>query len=264
VVEAVGGAVRRFRPGDAVYFCNGGIGGPPGTYAQYAVIDEAYAAPKPAALDFVSAAAAPLVVITAWESLYDRAKVRQGQTVLVHAAAGGVGHIAVQLAKLAGAWVCTTVGSAEKAQLARGLGADETILYREHDFVPVLLKWTEGDGVDIALDTVGGATFARTVFALRCYGDLVTLLAPDPKTDWQEVRKRNLRISFELMLSPMYYAMREQQRHQADILEQAGRLFDSGKLSVRIAHTLPLAEAAHAHRLIEQGSLSGKIVLTID
>lgn len=264
VVEETGPAVRRFRVGDEVYFCNGGIGHPAGNYAELAVVDERFAAPKPAALDFAQAAAAPLVLITAWESLHDRGGVAPGSNVLVHAGAGGVGHVAVQLAKLAGAHVCTTVGSHEKASLAQDLGADRCILYREHDFADAVLDWTGGRGVDLALDTVGGETFARTVRAVRFYGDLVTLLQPGAETDWKQARLRNLRIALELMLSPMYYGLDDARQHQASILQQCAELFDTGRLRIHVQQTFPLEQAARAHELLERGSLTGKLVLTVD
>jgi len=131
VVEAVGEEVSRFRPGDPVWFRHGGLGGPAGNYAEYALVDEGIAQPKPDTLDFVQAAAAPLVLITAWEALYDRAGLTEGKTVLVHAGAGGGGHVAIQLARLAGARVCATVGSPGKAELTRALGAERTIDYKQ-------------------------------------------------------------------------------------------------------------------------------------
>jgi NADPH2:quinone reductase len=264
VVEAVGNGVSRFKPGDAVYFCNGGIGGHPGTYAEYAVVDERFASRKPAVLDFSQAAAAPLVLITAWEALHDRARMTAGQTVLIHAGAGGVGHVAIQLAKAAGCRVLTTVGSAGKADFVRQLGADEAILYRETDFVAAVLGLTQGQGADVVFDTVGGATFNASFAAVRPYGDLVTLLQPGPETDWKVARLRNLRVSQELMLSPMYFGWTEAQQHQAWILEQCAELFEADKLSIRVDRTLPLGEAAEAHRLIEAGGMTGKLVLAID
>lgn len=264
VVEAVGPGARRFRPGDEVYFCHGGIGGPRGNYAEVAVVDERFAAAKPRSLDFAQAAAAPLVLITAWESLHDRAHVGPASNVLIHAGAGGVGHVAIQLAKQAGAHICTTVGSHEKASLARSLGADHSILYKEQDFVDATLDWTGGRGVDIALDTVGGHTLARTTEAVRVYGDLVTLLSPPADIDWQQARLRNLRVSLELMLSPMYFALQEAQQHQASILEQCGELFDSGRLQIQLQETFPLEEAAQAHALLQRGSMTGKLVLIMD
>ncbi len=264
IVEAIGSQVQRFKVGDAVYFCNGGIGGPAGTYAEYAVVDECHVAPKPASLDFATAAAAPLVLITAWESLYDRGGLRQGQTVLVHAGAGGVGHVALQLARIAGAWTCTTVGSTEKADFVRALGADQAVLYREVDFPEAVFDWTRGEGVDLALDTVGGETFVKTFPAVRFYGDLVTLLQPKGDVDWTAARLRNLRITYELMLTPMYRGLHRMQRHQAEILRQCTRLFDAGRLSLHLARTFPLEQAADAHRALERGGITGKIALVID
>lgn len=264
VVEAVGAEATRFKPGDAVYFCNGGIGGHPGNYAEYAVVDARFASPKPASLDFDHAAAAPLVLITAWEALHDRARMTAGQTVLIHAGAGGVGHVAIQLAKAAGCRVLTTVGSAAKAEFARALGADEAIRYRETDFVQAVLDLTGGQGADIVFDTVGGATFSDSFAAVRPYGDLVTLLQPGPETDWKTARLRNLRVSQELMLSPMVFGWTEAQQHQAWILELCTALFETNRLRVHVDRVLPLGDAAEAHRLIEAGEITGKLVLAID
>lgn len=263
VVEAVGSAVSRVKPGDEVWYCYGGIGGPQGNYAEYALVNEAVLATKPSNYDFPTAAAAPLVLITAWEALHDRAGMRAGQTVLIHAGAGGVGHVAIQLAKAAGCRVITTVGSADKAKFAKSLGADETILYREGDFVAKVLELTGGQGVDIAFDTVGGAVMQQSCAAVRPYGELVTLLQPGADMDWKVARMRNLRTSLELMLSPMYYGWTDALAHQAWILEQCAKLAEAGKLRVHLTHTLPLAQAAQAHQHIEQGGMTGKIVLTI-
>jgi len=264
VVEAVGEAVTRFRPGDAVYFCHGGIGGHPGTYAEYAVIDQDFAAAKPASLDFAAAAAVPLVLITAWEALHDRARIDDGATALIHAGAGGVGHVAIQLARLAGARVCTTVGSDDKAALAAQLGAELTIDYRAQDFAQVARAWTDGEGVDMAFDTVGGETFEQSFAAVRLYGDIVTLLQPGGDVEWKEARLRNLRVGLELMLSPMYLGQHSAQAHQAGILAEGAKLIDSGQLQVHVAQTYPLGEAAGAHRQLERGGFMGKLVLEID
>jgi NADPH2:quinone reductase len=263
VVKAVGKDVQRFQVGDEVYFCSGGIGGHPGNYAEYAVVDEIVAAHKPASLDFTAAAAVPLVAITAWESLYDRGRLEVGQRTLIHAGAGGVGHVAVQLALAHDAWVCTTVGSREKADFATGLGAHETILYKERDFVEAVLAWSGGEGVDLVLDTVGAKTFARSFAAVRFYGDLVTLLQPGPEVDWKEARLRNLRVSYELMLAPMLHDLPKARQHHGEILEQCAQLIDEGRLSVHVAETFPLAQAAKAHRRLEKGSITGKLVLTL-
>jgi len=264
VVEEVGERVEQFKVGDEVYFCSGGIGAHPGNYAQYAIVDERFAAKKPAMLSFAEAAAAPLVLITAWESLHGRGRLAEGQRVLIHAGAGGVGHVAIQLAKLGGARVATTVSSDEKADFVRELGAEEAILYADTDFAQVIREWTAGNGVDLALDTVGGATFTNTFPVVHLYGDLVTLLQPGADVDWREARMRNLRISLELMLSPMIYGLVEAQHRQAEILAQCAALIDDGKLRIHLGHSFPLEEAAAAHRLLEQGGMTGKIVLLIE
>jgi len=264
VVTGVGAAVTRFRPGDAVWFCNGGLGGAQGNYAEYTVIEEAVARPKPAGLDFVAAAAMPLVLITAWEALFDRARLQAGQSVLIHAGGGGVGHVAIQLAKHRGARVLTTVGSAENAQFVAALGADEAILYPEQDFVAAVAGLTGGRGVDVALDSVGGEIFRNSVRAVAHYGDLVTLLDPGPGVEWKEARNRNLRIGFELMLTPMLADLPEARARQGEILDACAALFASGHLRAHVSQTLPLAQAAEAHRRLEQGHMQGKLVLIIN
>ena len=264
VVEAIGADVNRFKVGDEVYFCNGGIGGHPGNYAEYAVVNKHFAAAKPKSISFAEAAAAPLVLITAWESLFDCCELEEENSVLIHAGAGGVGHVAIQLAKAAGARVCTTVSSAEKAEFVRGLGADKVVQYKNEDFVKAALEWTDGKGVDLGFDTIGGETLNRTFEAVRFYGDIVTLLQPDANTNWKTARMRNQRLSLELMLTPMHQGLFEVQSHHGDILADCAELFESGELKIHVSHTLPLAEAAEAHRLIEKGGMMGKVVLVMD
>ena len=264
VVEAVGAAVQGFQVGDEVFFCNGGLGGPIGTYAELAVVDERFLAKKPASLSFAEAAAAPLILITAWESLYDRGRLQAGQKVLIQAGAGGVGHVAIQLAKLQGAEVCTTVSSEFKAEFVRQLGADSVIFYKNTDVVEEVLAWTGGEGVDLAFDTVGGETFYKTIPAVKIYGDLVTILEPDPALgNLKTARARNLRISLELMLTPMLQGLVEEQKQQAHILQQCARLCDRNLLKIHVSQTFPLEQAQAAHELLEAGSVTGKIVLLI-
>ena len=264
IVEAVGDKVTRFKPGDEIYFCNGGIGGHPGNYAEIAVVDEAFAAHKPANISFAEAAAAPLVLITAWEALFDRANLETDESVLIHAGAGGVGHVAIQLAKAAGARVITTVSNDAKASFVTELGADNVVNYTQTNFVAAVNNWTDGTGVDLGFDTVGGKVLEQTFEAVRYYGDIVTLLQPDKDTDLKTARLRNQSICLELMLTPMHQHIREAQIHHAWILGECAKLFEDGRLKIHISHALPLAEAAEAHRLIEAGGMMGKVVLTID
>jgi NADPH2:quinone reductase len=260
VVEAVGEAVTRFRPGDEVWYCNGGLGADPGNYAPWHVLHEDLAEAKPKGVGFEQAGAAPLVLITAWEALFDRAGLKEGQTVLVHAGAGGTGHAAIQLARLGGARVIATVSNAEKAAFARELGAEEVIDYKTQDVVEAVLDLTDGRGVDIALDTVGSAVFQASIPMVAFGGDLVTLLDPGP-VDWKEARNRNLRISFELMLTPHLRDLPQARAHQGEILRRCAEWMEQGKLRVEVSRSLPLEQAAEAHRLIEEGHVQGKLVL---
>jgi NADPH:quinone reductase len=261
VVTAVGEAVERFRPGDEVWYCDGGLGADPGSYAEQHLIDQAHAQHRPRSIDFAQTAAGPLVLLTAWEALFDRARLRPGQTVLVHGGAGGVGHVAIQLARLGGARVITTVSGAEKAAFARSLGADAVVNYRTRDVTQAVLDWTGGRGVDIALDTVGPAVLRATIPAVAHFGDLITLLDPGPQ-EWKEARTRNLRIGFELMLTPLLRDLPEARAHQVDILGRCAEWIDQGRLRLHVSRTFPLEQAAEAHRLIEEGHVQGKLVLT--
>jgi NADPH2:quinone reductase len=263
IVTDIGDQVSRFQPGDAVWFCHGGLGGADGNYAEFTVLDECEAEAKPVTLDFEEAAALPLVLITAWEALFDRAGLAAGQTTLVHAGAGGVGHVAIQLAKSAGAQVATTVSSPEKADLASQLGADRTILYKDEDPVASVMEWTEGRGVDVVLDTVGGSTFQNSLELACVYGQVVTLLDPGNSVDWGTARNKNLGIHFTLMLTPMLQDLPVARRHQGEILNQCAALITKGKLKPVISSTLPLEDAARAHRLIEDGHGLGKTVLLL-
>ncbi|MEA5618377.1 zinc-dependent alcohol dehydrogenase family protein [Cronbergia sp. UHCC 0137] len=263
IVESVGVGVQKFRPGDEVYFCYGGLGAHPGNYADYTTVDERFVARKPQSISFVEAAAAPLVLITAWEALYERGRLEPREKVLIHGGAGGVGHVAIQLAKLKGGDVATTVSSQDKANLVAELGADKVIFYQETDFVQETLNWTNNEGVDLAFDTVGGEVFEQTFPAVRVYGDIVTILEPKSNTVWKTARNRNLRIGLELMLTPMLLGDEEGLQHHGEILQQCATWIDEEKLKIQVNHTFPLEEAAKAHHLLETGSISGKIVLMI-
>jgi len=264
VIEAVGKAVKDFKPGDEVYYCQAPHHDRLGSYAQYALVDHRLVAKKPKRLSFAEAAAAALVLITAWEALHDRVDIKSWHKLLVHAGAGGVGHVAIQLARIAGAEVCATVGSADKAEFARSVGANRTINYKEENFVPAVLDWTGGKGVDIAFDTIGGKTLAETFSAVRYYGDVVTLLAPGPEMDWNVPRARNQRVSFELMLVPVFFGLSEAMTHQGEILRRGAELFEAGELRVHVDAIFPLEQAAEAHTLVASGKTMGKIVLTVD
>ncbi len=261
IVE-LGDQVTGFQIGDAVWFCNGGLGREPGNYAEYTVLDPRWLAPKPQSVDYTEAAAAPLVLITAWGALFGRGGLQKGQTVLIHAGAGGVGHVAIQLARIAGARVITTVSDQQKAQWVCSLGADEIILYTQEDFVERTLQITQGKGADLIIDTVGPEVFKTSIAATAHFGAIVTLLDPEA-FDFGEARMRNLKIGFELMLTPMLRDLPEHRDKHIEILRQCGQWMQQGKLKIHVSQCLPLEQASAAHALIEQGHSTGKVVLNI-
>jgi len=264
IVEACGSDVTRFKEGDEVYFFSGGIASVQGNYAEVKVLNERFVAHKPKSIDFIQAAAAPLVLLTAWEALFDRVNLQKDQTVFINAGAGGVGHVAIQLAKHIGAKVCTTISDNEKALFVKELGADFIINYKNQDVVESILQWSYNQGVDVFLDNLGGPAIQETLTAVKNYGDIVTLLQPDETIDWSVVRFRNLRLCFEVMLSPLLFDLKEAQNHQTWILEQCATLIDEGKLKIHVSDTFSLEDAAKAHKEIENGHTIGKIVLDIN
>lgn len=264
VVESVGAGVRKFSPGDEVFFCSGGLGGDRGNYAEYAIVEEHDAVKKPTRISFAEAAAAPLVLITAWEALYDRARLEAHQRVLIHAGAGGVGHVAIQLAKLRDARVATTISSEAKARFATHFGADHCIYYQRMSFVDAIMAWTDGRGVDIAFDTVGKSVLSESFKAVQYGGDVVSLLIPAEDTNWKTARDRNLRVSFELMLTPQLQALTEARIHQAKILASCAKWLDAGQLHIHVDKTFPLSQAADAHRWIENNEGMGKVAIVMD
>jgi NADPH:quinone reductase len=264
VVQAMGPAVTRVAAGDEVFFCDGGFASLPGTYTELKVVDERYLALKPQRLSFVEAAAAPLVTITAWEALRERARIGTGQFALVQAGAGGVGHMSVQIARLAGAHVATTVKAGPKAQLASSLGAELCIDYSREDVGAKLRGWSGMDGADVVHDTVGGKTFTACFSLVRPYGDLVS----NVESPWEDeaitaMHNRNLRVSFTWMPAPLVFGWPEHRQRQREILEQAAIHFDAGDLRVEVGATFPLEDAADAHRALEAGQITGKAVLTM-
>jgi NADPH:quinone reductase-like Zn-dependent oxidoreductase len=243
VVEAVGPGASLFEPGDEVF----GMPRFPeqaGGYAEYVAAPSRHFARKPEGLDHVHAAALPLVGLTAWQALAEVAQVQPGQRVLIHAAAGGLGHVAVQVAKALGAYVIGTA-SAPKHELLRSLGADELIDYRETDFAEVLRD------LDVVLDTIGGDYALRSLAVLRRGGTHVSLPRPtDPSVD---VRARELGVSTG-------WTLVEPDRGGLIAISE---LVESGQLRVEVAAVFPLAEAAEAHRLGESNRTTGKIVLAV-
>ncbi len=263
IIEAVGSDVSGFKPGDEVYYFYGGIGGKQGNYAEYNVIDEKHVATKPANISFDEAAALPLVILTAWEALFDRCKLSEGQTVFINAGAGGVGHVAIQLAKQAKATVITTVSHSDKAEFVKSIGADFVINYQTDNVLDAVMEYTQGQGVDIAMDNVGGKQTEQLFPLVKFYGDVVSLLLPASDLDWAIARQRNLRFSLEVMLTPLLFNIETALQHQTSILNQARTLIELRKLRTRISQRFSLTEIAEAHRSLEKGHTLGKLILNL-
>lgn len=244
VVEAVGIGVARFQPGDEVF---GMLSYPfgHGSHAEYVTAPARAFAHKPASIDHPQAGALPLVSLTAWQALVEYADVQPEQRVLVHAAAGGVGHVAVQIAKARGAHVIGTA-SAGKHEFLRGLGADEVIDYRETDFTEAVKD------VDVVLDTLGGETSVRSLKVLRPGGLVVSILPVGSDEFHREAERLGVRA-----VRMLVDADRADLRAIADLV-------DKGQLRAEIAGTFPLADAAEAHALGDTGRTTGKLVLVMD
>jgi NADPH2:quinone reductase len=257
VIEEVGSGVIGFRPGDEVYGMVGGVGGLQGTLAEYVVANADLIARKPKALSAREAAALPLIAITAWEGIVDRAKVHSGQRVLVHAGAGGVGHIAVQLARFFGAEVFATV-SPDKLGIAESLGATP-IDYRACSVEQYLATHTAGEGFDVVYDTVGGATIDTSFIAVKRYtGHVVSCLGWTTHS-LAPLSFRGATYSGVFTLLPLLTGVG--QAHHGEILREVGALVDAGKLKVLLnEERFSPANIAAAHALVERGSV-GKVVV---
>jgi len=239
-IEAVGRGVSRLKTGDEVY-SRPDISRD-GAYAEYIAVKESEVALKPKSIDHVNAAAVPLAALTAWQALYDGAKLSAGQTVLIHGAAGGVGTFAVQFAKLKGARVIGTA-SKKNHDFLRSLGADEMIDYNTTKFEDVV------HDVDAVLDTITGETADRSYQVIKKGGVYVSILMPPSQ---EKAAAHGIRAAHTFV--------------QANVeqLAEIAKLIDSGKLKIVIEKVFPLAEARAAQELNAQGHTRGKIVLRVD
>jgi NADPH:quinone reductase-like Zn-dependent oxidoreductase len=275
VVEAVGAGVAEVKPGDPVVLnpalgcgrCERCLSGEENLCRRFAILGEHVsggqaeriavparnAIPKPRNLSFEEAAAVPLTFLTAWHALVARARVRPGETVLVHAAGSGVGVAAVQIAKLHGARVIATAGSDAKLTRARALGADEAVNYETQDFVKEVKRLTGRRGVEVVFEHVGKKTWEGSIQAAAIGGRIVTVGATtghDPQTDLRHVFYRQLSILGSTMGT-------------AGELAQVLRFVEEGKLRPVLDRVLPLAEVRRAQELLAERAQFGKIVLTL-
>lgn len=263
VIRAVGPGVSRFRPGDEVYGCAGGVRGSDGSYAEQMRADARLLAHKPASLSFAEAAAVPLVGITAWEALVDRAKLGPGGRALIHGGAGGVGHIAIQLARALGAIVDTTVSSELKSEIAMNLGADRTIFYRDTSVSEYVDYATNGSGYDVVFDTVGGGNITPSLEALADHGTLVSIVSLNTSPDLSLLHLKNATLHIVFMLMPLLTGKRREAHGR--ILERLATLIDAGRIKPLLDECrFSLSEVEKAHERLLSGRAIGKVVLEID
>jgi len=249
IVEDVGDGVKGFSVGDRVYFVPTILNGQ-GTYADFCVVDAGLVAHIPDNLSFIEAAALSLTGTAAWESLVDRGRLRASETVLIHAGAGGVGHIAIQIAKTLGAKVITTAKECNH-EILLSLGADVVLDYEDDNF-SLNLADAVGNGVELVLDTVAGNTIENSAQVLAPHGRIVSLADYCPPQNLVNLWPKNAEIHLVFM-SP-----------SAERLNNLNKLVEKGKLKVIIDKIFPLEQVVQAHEYLEVRGRAGKIVLSID
>lgn len=259
VIEKVGEGVNNFQPGDEVYGCAGGVKGMGGGLAAYMLVDAALIARKPKSLNMRETAALPLVSITAWEGLIQRAKIRSGQTILIYGGTGGVGHIAVQLAKVCGAKVYATVANSEKAEIVRQLGADEVINYHQESVESFVNQHTDGKGFDIVFDTVGDDNLQNAFQAAALNGTVISTVSLSTQ-DLTLLHAKGLSLHLVFMLIPMLHNIGRS--NHGEILTQLAQLVDEGKIHPLLdSKSFKFNEIAAAHHYAESGKAIGKVTL---
>jgi NADPH2:quinone reductase len=258
-IEKIGGKITRFKTGQRV------IAFPKhGSYAEYVAADENLVYALPDSIDWITAAACPVVTFTSYKLLVDVGRLQPGESVLIHAASGGIGTMSIQLAKLLGASkVIGTVGSAHKMSIVTEAGADAVIVTEQHDFVSEVLDMTEGKGVDLVLDSIAGQVTRKSLDCLARYGRLVNF--GNASGEVGVVETRDLHASCRAVLG---FSLGTTRNYRPDLLrdtaEKVLELIASNQLKVMVGHTFPLGEAEKAHELIESRQHTGKIVLRVN
>lgn len=253
-VAKKGEKVLHFQPGDHVYASPNVYR--PGANAEYVLVKAALACAMPE-VSFETAAAVPLAGLTAWEALHDKLKIPAGETILVHGGAGGVGHFAVQLAKLHGCTVITTAGRKESIEFCKQLGADVVLNYRENWATQLLEMYTSG--LNYILDTVGGESFLQSAGVLAVNGHIVTILPVNFQELGYKFLTKNINLYYEFMGVPSVYGIAsERQGYKLNILKN---LIDAKLLKPHVGKRFPFGKLAEAHEWMEGGHTLGKIVI---
>jgi len=272
IIEATGPGVETLKAGDEVYACGGGVRGSGGALAEYMLVDSALVALKPQTLTHHEAAALPLVSITAWTALIDKARLKPGQTVLIHGATGGVSHVAIQIAKAKGATVYATCSSTSKEKMAKALGADYAINYRDMTVNQYVEHFTAGKGFDVVFDTVGGDNIQTSFQATALNGTVVSVSTRSTQ-DLSFMHAKGLSLHVVFMLIPLLHEQPTSQQssvtiknggraHQGEILNHITALVNNADLRPLIDETqYRISEVAKAHSRLASGEATGKVVL---
>ncbi|MGP7816267.1 zinc-dependent alcohol dehydrogenase family protein [Niallia sp. 01092] len=259
IVEAVGEGITDFKVGDEVFGCAGGFRGTGGALAQYMLADAALLAHKPKNISMEEAAAIPLVAITAWEAIFEKGKLAAGQDILIHGATGGVGHIAIQLAKWAGAKVYTTASSPKKMELAKELGADAAINYKEQSVQEYVEQYTNGKGFSVVFDTVGGKNLDYSFEAAAINGTVLAIAARSTH-DLSPLHSKGLSLHVEFML--LKILNKEKRKDHGAALTKIATIIEEGKLRPLIdKKVFTFDNVSEAHDYLQSGKAIGKIIL---
>lgn len=263
IVSAVSPDVSKFKIGDKVYGVGGGMKGTlGGALAQYLLVDAQLASLMPNNLSFAEAATLPLVSITAWEGLFDKLRIRSGQSLLVHGGIGGVGHVAAQLGKYIGAIVHTTVSSDEDEKLSKEFGGDYTVNYKKVPPEAYIEKFTSNQGFDFVFDTVGGANLEKSFQAAKLNGS-VACTATAGTHDLTLMYSKGLSLHSVLMLIPLMTGIGRD--HYGKILFEVKKLAEAGKVKPLMHKEIfNWKEVGQAHKLVENKAQKGKVALIID
>lgn len=261
IVDTVASDVTNFKVNDEVYGCAGGLKGSGGSLAEFMLVDAKLIAMKPKTLSMLEAAALPLVSITAWEALFKKARLTSKNNILIHGGMGGVGHIAVQLAKWCGATVYATVLKNEDFPIVKSMGADEVINAKEETVEAYVARLTDSKGFDIVFDTVGGANLDKSLIAANIGGSVVTTAARSTH-DLTPMHNKALSLHVVFMLIPL---LKNQDREaHGKILTEIAKIVDEGHLKPLIdPHKFTLETIKEAHALLESGVSKGKVVISI-
>jgi len=259
IVTEVGEGVERFAIGDEVFGFAGGIKRYQGALADYMLADARLIAKKPENIAFAEAAALPVVFITAWRALIERAQIQPKDKVLIHAGTGGVGHVAIQLAKWAGAEVYTTVSTPEKAEIAKTLGADDVIFYRDESVEDYVARCTDGKGFDVVFDTVGTDNMDRSFQAAKISGTVATIAARSTH-DLSPLHGKNLTLHVVFIATPLVHGTDFES--QTEAVDAMSSLVSDGYIRPLLDEDLfSFEDVAKAHAKVEAGTAIGKVVL---